>query len=380
MPGRVALVYDESYQAYRHADWHPLQPRRVRLAVELMKERGLVDPAAGTALLLAPRLATDAEISLVHDHSYIDLVRRLGHGDALEEAEVEKAVLAGFGSGDNPVFDNMHEASAAIAGGSLEAARAVHEGEVVHSFNPAGGLHHAMRNHASGFCVYNDVAIACAYLVARGHRVACVDVDVHHGDGTEAAFYSNPEVLTISLHEYRRGFFPGTGLPDEVGVGAGRGTAANVPLPPYTWDGPWLDAFQRTVPALLRAFRPTVLVTQDGCDTHILDPLGEMNCSTAIWPVVGRTFHELAHELCEGRWVALGGGGYAVEEVVPRAWTILLAEMVERPDLVRDLVDPAPFPPAVEAQARILHAVENSIASLERSLDLPLSAGPSPSV
>jgi len=373
------LVYDESYQAYRHADWHPLQPRRVKLAVDLIKARGLVDPDAGTATLIPPRMATDEEVGRVHERSYIDLVKRLGHGVELAPGEVERAVLAGFGSDDNPVFEAMHEASAAIAGGSLEAARVVHEGAALHSFNPAGGLHHAMAGRASGFCVYNDVAIVCAYLAEVGHRVACVDVDVHHGDGTEAAFYSDPNVLTISLHEYRRGFFPGTGLPDETGVGAGRKSNANIPLPPYTWDEPWLAAFLGTVPALLRDFWPTILVTQDGCDTHVLDPLGELNCSTAIWPVVGRTFHDLAHELCEGRWVALGGGGYAVEEVVPRAWALLFAEMVERPDLVADLVDPEPFPPVAEAQVRIGPAIQQGIAGLQRSLGVTLSAGPSPS-
>lgn len=364
MAGRVVLVYDESYQAYRHAEWHPLQPRRVRLAVELMKARGLVDPAAGTAFQLPPRKASDAELELVHERGYVELVKRLGHGDELEPWEVERAVEAGFGSGDNPVFELMHEASAIIAGGSLEAARLVHVGEAAHAFNPAGGLHHAMRSRASGFCVYNDVAIACAYLASQGHRVACVDVDVHHGDGTEAAFYSNPDVLTISLHEYRRGFFPGTGWFDEAGAGVGIGTAANLPLPPFTWDEPWLRGFLQTVPRLVREFRPTILVTQDGCDTHRLDPLGEMNCSTAIWPVIGRTFHELAHELCEGRWVALGGGGYAVEEVVPRAWTLLLAEIVERPDLAADLVDAEPMPPVAEARKRIDVALERALDGL----------------
>ena len=368
MGGRVVLVYDEAYQAYRHADWHPLQPRRVKLAVELMRARGLVDPASGTAAMISPRIATDAEVGRIHDAGYIELVKRLGHGDELEEWEVERAVVAGFGSDDNPVFDSMHEASALIAGGSLEAARAVHEGEALHSFNPAGGLHHAMQSRASGFCVYNDVAIACAYLADLGHRVACVDIDVHHGDGTEAAFYADPNVLTVSLHEYRRGFFPGTGLPDETGVGAGKGTNANLPLPPYTWDAPWIAAFLGTVPALLRDFRPTVLVTQDGCDTHLLDPLGELSCSTAIWPVIGSTFHALAHELCEGRWVALGGGGYAIEEVVPRAWSLLLGEMVERPELVADLVDPEPFPPVPEAQERIRPAIDTAVAALFRSL------------
>jgi acetoin utilization protein AcuC len=229
-----------------------------------------------------------------------------------------------------------------------------------------------MRDRASGFCVYNDIAVAAAWLRAQGHRVAVVDVDVHHGDGTQALFYSDPDVLTISLHESGRYLFPGTGFPEEAGVGPGRGAAANLPLAPYAWDEPWLAAFEAVVPPLLRAFRPTVLVTQDGCDSHALDPLAHLLCSTAIWPLVGSRFHALAHELCEGRWVACGGGGYAVREVVPRAWTLLFAEMVERPDLAAGLIDPRPFLPEQVAQDRVWAALKDDLRALSTELDIPL--------
>jgi len=367
----VALVFDDAYMAYRHADWHPLQPRRVKLAVDLIRSMGL----AGFAELLAPRQATDAEVGLVHSQEYIELVRRLGHregrpgqGEGLSRADRFRAAASGFASEDNPVFEQMHEASALIAGGSIVAGEAVHEGRADHAFNPAGGLHHAMREMASGFCVYNDVAVVTAWLRERGHRVAVVDVDVHHGDGTQATFYSDPEVLTISLHQLSRGFFPGTGFPDEVGAGDAAGTSANLPFPPFTWDEPWLRGFDEVVPTLLRRFQPTILVTQCGCDPPLLDPLANLRCSTRIWPVVGRRFHDLAHELCQGRWVALGGGGYAVEEVVPRAWTLLFAEMVNHPELATELLDPEPYPPLAEAQERIWPAVEHSIKALKLAL------------
>ena len=365
MPGRVALVFDDAYMAYRHADWHPLQPRRVQLAVELIRSTGLAEFAD----LLAPRLATDAEVGLVHEPGYIELVRRLGHGEELGRADLMRAAAAGFASDDNPVFPQMHEASALIAGGSVVGGEAVHEGRADHAFNPAGGLHHAMREMASGFCVYNDVAVVTAWLREKGHRVAVVDVDVHHGDGTQATFYSDPAVLTISLHQLSNNFFPGTGFPDEIGAGDAAGTSANLPFPPFTWDEPWLRGFDEVVPTLLRRFRPTILVTQCGCDTHLLDPLANLRCSTRIWPVVGRRFHDLAHELCEGRWVALGGGGYAVEEVVPRAWTLLFAEMVGHPELAAAQLDPEPFPPVPEAQERIWPAVEHSIRALKLALN-----------
>jgi acetoin utilization protein AcuC len=362
--GTVSLIWGDAFMAYRLSEDHPLQPLRVKLTVDLIRELGL----DAHADVVAPRRATDEEIGLCHSPRYVELVRRLSDGGATGR----EAAAAGFGTLDNPVAPGMHDACAVIVGGSLVAAEAVHSGAALHAFNPAGGLHHAMRDRASGFCVYNDIAIAVAWLRAQGHRVACVDVDVHHGDGTQALFYTDPEVLTISLHESGRYLFPGTGFPDESGAGPARGTSANLPLAPYTWDDPWLAAFDATVPALLRAFRPTVLVTQDGCDTHALDPLAHLLGSTAIWPHVGRRFHELAHELCEGRWVATGGGGYAVREVVPRAWTLLFAEMVERPDVAAGLIDAERQVPEPAARDRIWSLLERDLASLARELETEL--------
>ena len=322
--------------------------------------------------MVEPRVATDEEVGLCHSPSYVRLVERLSEPNGSRPSGAEIAA-AGFASPDNPIARGMHEAAAAVVGGSLVAAEAVHSGAALHAFNPAGGLHHAMRDRASGFCVYNDVAVAAAWLRGQGHRVAVVDVDVHHGDGTQALFYSDPDVLTISLHESGRYLFPGTGFPDETGEGPGRGAAANLPFLPYAWDEPWLAGFEAVVPPLLRAFQPTVLVTQDGCDTHALDPLAHLRGSTAIWPVVGRRFHELAHELCGGRWVACGGGGYAVREVVPRAWTLLFAEMVERPDLAARLIDPEPFPPEPAARERVWAHLGRDLRDLSTGLGVPLA-------
>jgi len=271
---------------------------------------------------------------------------------------------AGFASADNPISDELHEGTSLVVGASVVAAEAIQSGAALHAFSPSGGLHHAHRDRASGFCTYNDAAVACEWLKRQGHRVAYVDVDVHHGDGVEHIFESDPDVLTISLHESGHWLFPGTGFPDEAGVGKGRGTAVNLPFMPYTWDEPWLDAFEAVVPAMLRRFGPTVLVTQDGCDTHYLDPLAHLVATTRIWPHVGRMFHELAHELCEGRWLALGGGGYAIYEVVPRAWTLLFAEMVERPDLAAEIDDPSEVTPGVEVQERVWTALKKDLGHL----------------
>ena len=239
----------------------------------------------------------------------------------------------------------MHHASAHIVGASVEAARRVWEGEALHAANITGGLHHAMPDRASGFCVYNDVAVAIRWLLAQGaQRVAYVDVDVHHGDGVEQVFYDDPRVLTISLHETGQMLFPGTGFPQDVGGPGAEGSAVNVALPPGTSDAGWLRAFHAVVPPLLREFAPQVLVTQHGCDSHLEDPLAHLMLSVDGQRASYLALHELAHELCEGRWVVTGGGGYAVVDVVPRAWSHLLAIVAGSP------VDPqSPVPPGWRA-------------------------------
>jgi acetoin utilization protein AcuC len=220
----------------------------------------------------------------------------------------------------------MHHAAAHVVGATVEACRQVWTGESLHSANIAGGLHHAMRERASGFCIYNDVAVGIQSLLDQGaQKVAYVDVDVHHGDGVEKIFWDDPRVLTISLHETGQMLFPGTGFPHDVGGPDARGSAVNVALPPGTGDAGWLRAFHAVVPPLLREFRPDVLVTQHGCDSHIEDPLAHLMLTVDGQRAAYLALHELAHEVAGGRWVATGGGGYALVEVVPRAWSHLLA-------------------------------------------------------
>jgi len=211
------------------------------------------------------------------------------------------------------------------------AAESVLEGDAEHAFNPAGGLHHAMPERASGFCVYDDPAVAIAWMLGRGaERIAYVDLDVHHGDGPQAIFWEDPRVLTVSIHESGRYLFPGTGFTDERGGGRAEGTKVNLPLPPGTADDGWLHALTEVVPSLVRGWRPDVLVTQLGCDTHHTDPLAHLALSTRAYREAAAMLHELAHEAAGGRWVATGGGGYQWARVVPRAWTIYFAQMAER--------------------------------------------------
>ena len=231
--------------------------------------------------------------------------------------------------------------SARVVGSTIEACRRVWSGESLHAANVTGGLHHAMPGHASGFCIYNDLAVGIQWLLDQGaERVAYVDVDAHHGDGVEKVFWDDPRVLTISLHETGQMLFPGTGSASDVGGPEALGSAVNVPLPPGTSDAGWLRAFHAVVPDLLRAFDPQVLVTQHGCDSHADDPLAHLLLSVDGQRAAYEALHELAHEVADGRWVATGGGGYALVDVVPRAWTHLLAIVGGRP-LAPDTAVPA---------------------------------------
>ncbi len=335
----TTVVWDEALLSYDLGD-HPLDPVRVRLTMALARELGVLDRAGVT--VVRPEPADEAALTRVHDPAYLAAVK----------AAPDDPFFTGYGlnTPDNPVFDGMHEASALVAGATLTAAEAVWQGRARRAVNVAGGLHHAMRARASGFCVYNDPAVAIARLLDLGaERVAYVDVDVHHGDGVQAAFYTDPRVLTISLHETPLTLFPGTGFPEETGGAGAEGMAVNVALPPGTPDTGWLRAFHAVVPSLLRVYRPQILVTQCGADSHRLDPLADLRLSVDGQRASYLALRGLADELCEGRWVATGGGGYALVEVVPRAWTHLLAIATGDP------IDPAtPTPPGWRRLAKQL--------------------------
>jgi acetoin utilization protein AcuC len=316
--GPTCVVFDESLTDYDFGPAHPMNPVRVDLTMRLARALGVVD-AGGLVTVPAPE-ATDDDLLAVHDAALIEAVRRSSARGAPPD------LAHGLGTDDNPVFPHMHQAARHVVGASLEAARRVWEGEAIHAANIAGGLHHAMPDHASGFCVYNDVALAVRWLLDHGaKKVAYVDVDVHHGDGVQQIFYDDPRVLTISLHETGQMLFPGTGFPAETGGPDAVGSSVNVALPPGTADAGWLRAFHAVVPPLVRAFEPDVLVTQQGCDSHRDDPLAHLMLTVDGHRASYLALHDLAHEVCAGRWVALGGGGYAVVDVVPRSWTHLLA-------------------------------------------------------
>ncbi|MFF8034788.1 MULTISPECIES: acetoin utilization protein AcuC [unclassified Streptomyces] len=326
MSGRTQLMWDEAVTGYDFGRDHPMDPVRLALTRSLVGALGLDREVE----VVAAKAAGESTLRLVHRMDYIEAVRAA----SADPASADQAY--GLGTVDDPAFAGMHDVSALIAGQSVSAAEAVWRGEASHAVNFAGGLHHAMPGAASGFCVYNDAALAIARLLELGaERIAYLDVDVHHGDGVQSAFWEDPRVLTVSLHEHPRTLFPQTGWPEETGAAGAEGSAVNVALPAGTGDAGWLRAFHSVVPELIADFRPQVLVTQHGADTHFEDPLAHLAVSLDAQRAVQTACHELAHEYADGRWVALGGGGYAVVEVVPRSWTHLVGIAAERP------VDPA---------------------------------------
>src|SRR4051794_7054174 len=324
MSSSVRVIWEDALAGYDFGPAHPLAPVRVVLTMALARSLGVFDQPV--VELVGARPADDDELALVHSPSYIDAVKRSG------TPPLRADIAHGLGTMDDPLFENMHAASALVAGASLAAARAVWTDGREHAVNIAGGLHHAMPGTASGFCIYNDPAIAIAWLLAQGaQRIAYVDVDVHHGDGVQAVFYDDPRVLTISLHESGRYLFPGTGFPDELGGPGAQGSSVNVALPLGTRDAGWLRAFHAVVPQLVSAFAPDVLVTQHGCDSHVLDPLAHLALTVDGQAASYAALHDLAHTVTGGKWLALGGGGYELVQVVPRAWTRLLAEVAGNP-------------------------------------------------
>jgi acetoin utilization protein AcuC len=321
----VGLLYHDDFLRYDFGEGHALRAERVRLARELLRSLGMdrreVRP-------LEPKPATEAELLTVHDLDYVEAVKELSVRPAGAEAWEY-----GFGPGDNPAFRGMYEAASLQVGATVLACDAVMEGEVRAAFSLGGGFHHAWPRKASGFCIFNDPAVGLRHLLDEWglRRVLYVDIDAHHGDGVQGVFYGDPRVLTISLHEDGRFLFPGTGDVAEIGEGEGEGYAANVPLPPYTQDASYLYAFREVVLPLARAFQPQILVTQCGADAHFRDPLTHLRLTTRTYETVAALFRALADDVCDGRWVAVTGGGYDLT-AVPRVWTLVFSAMVgERP-------------------------------------------------
>jgi acetoin utilization protein AcuC len=344
---RAGFVYDRRLTEHVYRADHPLKPERLRGVFATLTELGAFDRP--NAALLAPREATRDEVERIHAPEYVEAVMQ---ASADPDLDYERWGMQAWG--DTPPFRGMHEASVLTTGASLTAMEEVVAGRARVAVNYAGGLHHAMRSRASGFCIYNDPAIVCAMLADRGRRVAYVDIDAHHGDGVQAAFYETDQVLTISLHQDGRTLFPGTGSADERGRGKGAGYSVNVALPPYTDDPAYVRAFDAVVGPLVERYRPDVLVTQQGIDPHFSDPLTHLMLSTHAREHCVRAFAAMPYP-----WVAMGGGGYDLD-AVRRTWSLEHLIMLGA-EIPAELHDPDPPRATGERRKMVDQATDEAI-------------------
>ncbi|UII55205.1 acetoin utilization protein AcuC [Cytobacillus spongiae] len=316
------FIFSEEQLGYRFSKNHPFNQIRLSLTLDLLRKSNGIDESC----IVPPRSATEEELQLIHDPNYVNAVKMAGHGKLANDI----AENYGLGTEDTPIFPNMHEASSLLVGGTLTAVDYVMSGKAKHALNLGGGLHHGFRGKASGFCIYNDSSVAIKYLQENyGARVLYVDTDAHHGDGVQWSFYDDPNVCTLSIHETGRYLFPGTGNVNERGQGKGYGYSFNIPVDAFTEDESWLEAYQASLKEVADFFKPDVILTQNGADSHYLDPLTHLSATMKIYREIPKLAHEIAHEYCDGRWIAVGGGGYDIWRVVPRAWALIWLEMTE---------------------------------------------------
>ncbi|RTE03605.1 acetoin utilization protein AcuC [Paenibacillus whitsoniae] len=320
------FIYDERETQYKFNDDHPFNQLRLTMTVDLLRQAG----ALPDSVIVTAQAATEQDLLRVHTPAYIEAVKALSSPQP-EERWIKEAGRFGLDTDDTPYFPGMHEITANVVGGSIHAVDLVMSGEAPHALHLGGGLHHAMQSKGAGFCVYNDASAAIAYAKEKyGAKVLYIDTDVHHGDGVQWSFYSDPQVATLSIHETGKYLFPGTGAVNERGEGEAFGTKVNVPVEPYTEDESWLECFSEVLGELIARFQPDLIISQHGCDAHAFDPLAHVHCSMHVYKAMPELIHRLAHQWCAGRWVALGGGGYDIWRVVPRAWSLLWLVMSEQ--------------------------------------------------
>ncbi|WP_372007877.1 acetoin utilization protein AcuC [Paenibacillus chitinolyticus] len=327
MKNESVFVFNEHEATYKFNEEHPFNPKRLLLTIDLLRKAGALNDSE----IVTPRIATDDELLRVHQPAYIDAVKALSElSPSLDW--VNSAAKYGLDTEETPYFAWMHDVTSMIVGGSITAADTVMSGRAKRSFHLGGGLHHALQSKGAGFCVYNDASAAIAHLTEHYNaRVLYIDTDVHHGDGVQWSFYTDPRVCTFSIHETGKYLFPGTGDVTERGEGEAFGTCVNVPVEPYTEDDSWLESFEAVLVPLIERFKPDIIVSQHGCDAHALDPLAHVHCSMRIYKRMPELIRELADKWCDGRWVALGGGGYDIYRVVPRAWSLVWLVMTGHP-------------------------------------------------
>lgn len=380
MKKEAVFIYSEEQLGYSFSDTHPFNQKRIVLTLDLLKKTGAITESD----IIAPRTATDEELLLAHEAKYIEIVKKAGRGEISNEV----GSVYGIGTEDTPIFKNMHEASAMLVGSTLTAVDEVMEGRSKYALNLGGGLHHGFQGKASGFCVYNDSSVAIKYMQKKYNaRVLYIDTDAHHGDGVQWTFYDDPDVCTLSIHETGRYLFPGTGNITERGNGEGYGATFNFPIDAFTEDESFLDVYKTAIEEVTASFKPDVILTQNGADAHYFDPLTHLYGTMNIYEQIPRIARDIADRYCEGRWIAVGGGGYDIWRVVPRAWAQIWLAMKRLPSPTGSLPaewlkawqeqSPVPFietwqdpDPLYEAIPRKQEITEKNAQMLQRALHL----------
>jgi len=327
MTNQALFIYDENESDYYFNENHPFNQTRLKLTVDLLRKLDALPESS----ILSPVPASMEQLLTVHSEDYLQAVQALSSSTP-DPHWLRQAGKYGLDTEDTPFFPRMHEITSMIVGGSVRAVDAVMSGQAGHALHLAGGLHHALQNKGAGFCVYNDASAAIQHAKIRyGARVLYIDTDAHHGDGVQWCFYTDPDVCTVSIHETGKYLFPGTGAVNERGEGTAFGTSINIPVEPYTEDESWLECLEEVLLRVTDHFKPDLILSQHGCDAHAFDPLSHVHCSMDIYRAMPRLIRRLARQYCGGRWVALGGGGYDIWRVVPRAWSLLWLEMSSHP-------------------------------------------------
>lgn len=330
----AAFIFSKEQLDYKFHEEHPFNQRRLTMTNDLLIKSGALKEED----IHPARKATVDELLLVHDEDFVSAVISATDGQQKSSFRTKY----GIGTEDTPVFPMMHDAASWLVGGTLEAADLIFQKGYKHALNLGGGLHHGFRGKASGFCIYNDSSIAIEYIRQKyGARVLYVDTDAHHGDGVQWAFYDDAEVCTLSFHESGRFLFPGTGHVSERGHGDGYGTVFNVPFEAFSEDDTMLEAYEKVMRQVIESFRPDVILTQNGADSHYFDPLTHLCGTLDFFQAVPKLAHQLAHEYCEGRWIAVGGGGYDIWRVVPRAWSSVWLEMSDQTHIFKEPIPSA---------------------------------------
>lgn len=333
MKRKPLYIYSDDLLGYHFHPRHPFNQKRLKITKDLLETLGYLSPDQ----IIPPRPASENELSLIHHHKYIQVIKTLSDLNELTDHEFF-AEQFGIGTEDTPHFPNMHQATSLIVGGTLLGAELIMQGKADQVLNMSGGLHHAFQGKAAGFCIYNDCSVAIAYLQKKYKlKVLYIDTDAHHGDGVQWAFYDDPNVFTLSIHETGRYLFPGTGHFTERGDGRGFGYSLNIPLDAYTQDESWLECFEEALAEVIDFFKPDFILSQHGCDAHFYDPMTHLASSMHIYAEIPRLIKEASQKYSQGRWLAVGGGGYDIWRVVPRAWSMIWMVMNDIPIVQQEI-------------------------------------------